>query len=121
MLVDTELSLLLAWVPGLEAGYTVGVQFILHCPEAYSGALKERRVQAIPLGQDLLELYLTVGSPVCDRLGTRAWQGMKENGSHHNSFQTSPHKPASPQHPQSSPFLMTQGPAGSYLHLSGTY
>lgn len=113
LLVDTELSLLLAWVPGLEAGYTVSLQFILHCPEASSGALKERRVQAISLGQDLLGLYRTVGSPVCDRLGTRAWQGMAGYGSHHNSFQTSPHKPASPQHPLSSPFLMTQGPAVS--------
>lgn len=38
---------------------------------------------------------------------------MAGHGSHHSSLQTSPHKPASPQHPKPSPFLVTQGPAVS--------
>lgn len=67
---------MLAWVPGLEVGYTAGLWFILHWPEAYSEALKERWVQAIPLGQALLGLCHGVGSPVGDSLGVRAWQGM---------------------------------------------
>lgn len=101
LLVDTELSLLLAWVPGLEAGYTVSLQFILHCPEASSGALKERRVQAISLGQDLLGLYRTVGSPVCDRLGTRALQGMAATTTAFRHHLTSLHLPSTPCHPLS--------------------
>lgn len=94
VLVDTELSLLLA-------GYTVGLQFILHRPEASSGALKERWVQAISLGQDLLGLYRTVGSPVCDRLGTRAWQGMAATTTAFRHHLTSLHLPSTPCHPLS--------------------
>jgi hypothetical protein len=39
---------LLAWVPGLKAGYTAGLWFTLHYLETYIEALKERWVQAGP-------------------------------------------------------------------------
>lgn len=55
-------------------GTWAGLWFTLYWLESYSETLKERWVQAIPLGQALLGLSHGVGSPVCDSLGVRVWQ-----------------------------------------------
>lgn len=110
---------LLAWLPGLKAGYTADLWFILHCLETYIEALKGKVGSGNTLGQALLGLCCAVGSSVCDSLGVRAWQDMAASTADFRHHLTSLSLPNTP----SIPFLVTKAQlsAGRYLYLAGTY
>lgn len=72
---------LLAWLPGLKAGYTASLRFTLHCLETYIEALKERWVQATPWARhcwDCAMLWAVLSVTAWGSGHGRTWQPQQQ-------------------------------------------